>query len=144
MPTFSLQDQNKNVVSSEELKDQAVVIYFYPSDDTPGCTKQACSFRDNFTSFEDMGARVVGVSADSPTSHKKFAEKHRLPFTLLSDKDNKLRKQFGVPRSLFGTLPGRVTYVFDKNSKLVHTFNSQLNNKKHIDEALAHLKVLQA
>lgn len=143
LPEFSLLDQDGNTVTNKDLEGKPLVIYFYPKDDTPGCTAQACSFRDNFADFEDIGAKVVGLSADSPDSHKKFAEKHRLPFTLLSDKKNQLRKKFGVPGSLFGILPGRVTYVFNKDAKLVYTFNSQLKAKQHMQEALDQLKKME-
>jgi peroxiredoxin Q/BCP len=140
LPEFDLLDQNGERFSSEQLKGNAFVLYFYPKDDTPGCTAEACSFRDSYEEFEEMGAKVVGVSADSPEKHKQFAEKHRLPFTLLSDKGNQLRKAFGVPKSFFGLLPGRVTYIFDENAKLLHSFNSQLKVNQHIKEALTYLK----
>ncbi|MEL7021187.1 MAG: peroxiredoxin, partial [Bacteroidota bacterium] len=107
---------------------------------TPGCTAEACSFRDSYEDFTDAGAEVVGISADSPASHAAFAKKHRLPFTLLSDVGNKVRKQFGVPGSLFGLLPGRVTYIFDRNGICQHVFDSQLNATKHVSEAMNALR----
>lgn len=143
LPEFELLDQNSATFKSESLKGQPFVLYFYPKDDTPGCTAEACSFRDSYEEFEDIGAKVVGVSADSPEKHLKFAEKYRLPYTLLSDKGNQLRKLFGVPKSFFGLLPGRVTYIFDENAKLIHTFNSQLKVNQHITEALEYLKNLK-
>ena len=91
-----------------------VVIYFYPKDNTPGCTMQACGFRDSYEDFIDLGAEVIGVSSDTVNSHKKFTSQYKLPFTLLSDSDKKLRKLFGVPDKLFGLLPGRVTYIINK------------------------------
>jgi thioredoxin-dependent peroxiredoxin len=118
-----------------------VVVYFYPKDDTPGCTRESCAFRDQFSDFSDAGAEVIGISSDSVASHKKFAEKHRLPFTLLSDPGGSVRKAFGVPSSL-GVLPGRVTYVIDKKGVVRHAFNSQLNPAKHVEEALAVLASL--
>ena len=126
-------------ISASEL-DGPKVIYFYPKDDTPGCTKEACSFRDHFEDFTDLGVEVIGISADSVESHKNFKAKHRLPFTLLSDENNAVRKQFGVKTNLFGLIPGRVTYVIDKNGVIINLFSSQLNIDKHIDEALASLK----
>lgn len=143
LPHFALKDQNNQLFDSDSVVGKKnLIIYFYPKDDSPGCTKQACSFRDQFSVFEDEDAMVIGISAQSVDSHKKFAEKHRLTFTLLSDEDNKIRKQFGVPTNLFGLLPGRVTYIFDKTGKLIYTFNSQLQAEKHVDEALKILKTL--
>ena len=135
-PEFSLEDQNGKRVALADFRDlKNVVVYFYPKDDTPGCTKESCAFRDQFSDFADAGAEVIGISSDSVESHRKFADKHRLPFTLLSDAGGKVRKAFGVPSSL-GVLPGRVTYVIDKKGVIRHTFNSQLNPTKHVDEAL--------
>ena len=139
LPAFKLKDQNDAWFSSEQLNGKAAVIYFYPKDDTPGCTKEACSFRDQFEAFSDLGAAVIGISSDSPASHKKFATKYRLPFTLLSDSNKELRKAFGVPTNLLGLIPGRVTYIFSKEGKLIHIFNSQTNAEKHVDEALKFL-----
>ena len=140
LPDFKLLNQDNKMVSSADLIGKsALVIYFYPKDDTPGCTAEACAFRDQFEAFTDAGALVFGISADSVESHKLFAEKYRLSFDLLSDPSNKIRQQFGVPRSMFGLLPGRVTYIFNKQGELIHQFNSQLNAKKHIIEALAAL-----
>lgn len=143
LPEFELLDQDGQAFSSSRLKGEAFVLYFYPKDDTPGCTAEACSFRDSYEEFEDIGAKVVGVSSDSPEKHKEFAAKYRLPFTLLSDKGNQLRKLFGVPKSFFGLIPGRVTYIFNEESQLIHMFNSQLKVNKHITEALEYLKSLK-
>jgi peroxiredoxin Q/BCP len=135
-PEFSLEDQNGKRVALSDFRDRKnVVVYFYPKDDTPGCTKESCAFRDQWNDFADAGAEVIGISSDSVESHRKFAEKHRLPFTLLSDVGGEVRKAFGVPSSL-GVLPGRVTYVIDKQGVIRHTFNSQLNPAKHVEEAL--------
>ena len=117
-----------------------MVIYFYPKDDSQGCTKEACSFRDQFEVFTEADAVIIGISGQSVKSHKKFAEKNRLNFTLLSDEGNKVRKLFGVPANLFGFIPGRVTYVTDKSGKVVYIFNSQVEAEKHVDEALRILK----
>src|SRR5262249_55223603 len=118
-----------------------VVVYFYPKDDTPGCTKESCTFRDQYTAFTDVGAEVLGISSDSEASHRAFAEKYRLPFPLLADSGAVVRRQFRVPKSL-GLLPGRVTFVIDKQGIIRHVFNSQLNPTKHVDEAITVLKSL--
>ena len=141
-PDFTLSDQDYKPVRLADFAGQKnVVVYFYPKDDTPGCTKESCAFRDHFTAFSDVGAEVLGISSDSEASHKAFAEKHRLPFRLLADKDGQVRKAYGVP-STFGLLPGRVTFVIDKQGIVRHVFNSQMNPTKHVDEALDVLKSL--
>lgn len=143
LPHFALKDQNNHIFDSDSVVGKKnLVIYFYPKDDSPGCTKQACSFRDQFSVFEDEDAMVIGISAQSVESHKKFAEKHRLSYILLSDEGNKVRKLFGVPTNLLGILPGRVTYIIDKSGKVIYIFNSQLQAEKHVDEALRILKTL--
>ncbi|ESU22209.1 peroxiredoxin [Flavobacterium enshiense DK69] len=120
---------------------KVLVIYFYPKDDTPGCTKQACFFRDQFEEFKDMGAEVIGISGDSVQSHKQFAKKYNLPFTLLSDDDKSLRKLFGVPTNLLGLLPGRVTYVVDKKGIVRLVFDS-MNAENHFPKVLEMVKSL--
>jgi peroxiredoxin Q/BCP len=117
----------------------AIVLYFYPKDDTPGCTAEACSFRDSYEVFKEAGAEVVGVSSDSEASHQQFANKYKLPFILLSDRGGVVRKCYGVPSTL-GLLPGRVTYVIDKQGIIRHIFSSQFAPQKHIVDAL---RVLQ-
>jgi thioredoxin-dependent peroxiredoxin len=142
-PDFTLPSQSGEPISLKDfIGKKSVVLYFYPKDDTPGCTAEACAFRDSYEVFKDAGAEVIGVSDDSPTSHEKFATKYRLPFTLLSDTGKQLRKLYGVPSTL-GLLPGRVTYVIDKNGIVRHIFNSQFNFKGHIEEALKTLRELQ-
>lgn len=141
VPDVSLQNQAGETVSLKSLLgDKIVVLYFYPKDDTPGCTKEACSFRDSYTVFQEAGAEVIGVSNDTPSSHQQFANKYQLPFLLLSDAANQARKAFGVPSTL-GLLPGRVTYVIDTDGVVRHIFNSQLNFQGHIDESL---KIVQS
>ena len=143
-PDFTLPSQSGESVSLKDfIGKKSVVLYFYPKDDTPGCTAEACAFRDSYEVFKDAGAEVIGVSDDSPNSHQKFAAKHRLPFILLSDSGKQLRKLYGVPSTL-GLLPGRVTYVIDKTGVVRHIFNSQLNFKGHIEESLKTLQELQA
>lgn len=144
IPDITLNDQNAEPVSLYEFTGKmAVVIYFYPKDDTPGCTAEACGFRDQYEDFEQAGARVIGISSDSVKSHKKFAEKHNLNFTLLSDPKKEAQRAFGVKRNLFGLLPGRVTFVFNKEGRLVKEFNSSLYATKHIEEALEALKPVE-
>jgi thioredoxin-dependent peroxiredoxin len=138
-PEFTLPDQNGGSVSLSSLKGGWVVVYFYPKDDTPGCTAESCSFRDSFEEFTDAGAKVVGISSDSVESHKAFATKHNLPFTLLADTDGSVRKAFGVGKTL-GLIPGRVTYVIDPEGVVRHKFSSQFKPKSHIDEALDVIK----
>ncbi|RZC89958.1 hypothetical protein C5167_029025 [Papaver somniferum] len=140
-PAFTLKDQDNKPVSLSKFKGKPVVVYFYPADETPGCTKQACAFRDSYEKFKKAGAQVVGISGDGPDSHKAFAKKFRLPYTLLSDEGNKIRKEWGVPSDLFGTLPGRQTYVLDKNGVVQYIYNNQFQPEKHIDETL---KILQS
>lgn len=136
-PKFSLNNQfGQSINIADLLGKKNLVIYFYPKDDTPGCTKEACSFRDRFEEFKDLGCEVIGISSDSEEKHKTFAEKHHLPFILLADTKQVVRQAFGVPGSLFGLIPGRVTYIIGKDSKVKGIFNSQLNPLGHIEHAL--------
>ncbi|HQF48003.1 peroxiredoxin [Flavobacterium alvei] len=140
IPHFSVKDNVGNDFNSESIiGKKAVVIYFYPKDNTPGCTAQACSFRDQYQDFKDLGAEVIGISSDSVTSHEKFIQKYKLPFILLSDSDKKIRNLFGVKTNLFGLLPGRVTYVADQNGIIQMVFDS-LSATKHIPKALEMIK----
>lgn len=139
-PDFERNDQNGEPVRLADYRgERAVVLYFYPKDETPGCTRQACAFRDSYRDFTDAGAEVIGVSGDSDDSHQSFAEHHKLPFRLIADGDGRLRKAFGVPKTL-GLMPGRVTYVIDRDGIVRHVFNAQLAPQRHIDEALATLR----
>lgn len=143
IPSFSLKDQNGNIFDiNSVIGKKKLVIYFYPKDDTPGCTKQACTFRDQFEAFKKENALVIGISGQSVESHKAFAEKHHLSFTLLSDEDNTVRKLFGVPTTM-GMIPGRVTYVVDLSGKVVYIFNSQSEVEKHVSEAIRVLKEMK-
>jgi peroxiredoxin Q/BCP len=141
VPEFKLLDQTgkefdiKNVLGKQKL-----VIYFYPKDETPGCTKEACYFRDKYQVFEKADAMIIGISGQSVDSHKEFAENHKLPFTLLSDKDNKVRKLFGVKTS---PVPGRVTFVVDKTGTVVYVFDSLMQPTRHVDEAMRILKEMK-
>jgi len=144
IPEFALPDQNGNLFDIKSvIGKKNLVIYFYPKDDSPGCTREACYFRDQFEVFNEVNAMIIGISGQSVQSHRIFAEKYRLSYTLLSDEGNKIRKLFGVPTNFFGLLPGRVTYVTDKTGKVVYIFNSQTDPTKHVDEALRILKGLK-
>jgi peroxiredoxin Q/BCP len=141
VPLFSLPDQTGQPFDiSKVLGKKKLVIYFYPKDDSPGCTKEACYFRDQFEVFTEANALIIGISAQSVESHKKFAEKYKLPFTLLADTLNTVRKQFGVPANMLKLVPGRVTYVVDKSGTVVYVFNSQTEATRHVDEAMRILK----
>lgn len=138
-PAFTLKDAAGEKVSLGDFAGKNLVLYFYPKDDTPGCTKEACSFRDHYQDFVDAGAEVVGVSSDDGASHERFSKKYDLPFTLLSDEAGAVRKLYGVPATL-GLLPGRVTFVIDREGVVRHVFNSQLAATRHVEEALRTLR----
>lgn len=142
IPNFIAKDTNGNDFDSATVVGhKPLVIYFYPKDNTPGCTAQACSFRDQYEDFKDLGAEVIGISSDNVASHQQFAKRYQLPFILLTDPVKKIRKLFGVPSGMFGLLPGRVTYVTDRNGVIQMIFDSMLATK-HISKALAALKKL--
>ena len=133
---FTAKDNDGNVFDSASIVGKKpVVFYFYPKDNTPGCTAQACSFRDQYEDFKDLGAEVIGISSDSIASHEKFIQRYKLPFILISDSDKKIRNLFGVKANLFGLLPGRVTYVADKNGIIQLVFDSMMASN-HIPKAL--------
>jgi peroxiredoxin Q/BCP len=143
-PDFTLPSSGgKKVTLSEINAGKTVVVFFYPKDDTPGCTVEACSFRDSYDAFAEAGAEVVGISSDSVDSHERFASKHKLPMTLLSDADGKARSAFGVKATL-GLFPGRATFVIDKEGIVRHIFVSQLRAGAHVGEALTVVKELTA
>ena len=144
VPIFELKDQNGELFKlARVLGKKNLVIFFYPKDDSPGCTREACSFRDQFEVFADADAVIIGINAQSVESHLAFAKKHRLNYTLLSDTGNKVRKLFGVPSSFFGLIPGRVTYVVNKEGKIAYLFNSQIQAEKHVDDALRILQEMK-
>src|SRR5579859_3756801 len=129
-PDFTLSNQaGAEVRLNTLLGKSSIVLFFYPKDDTPGCTAEACSFRDSYEVFKEAGAEVIGISSDSVSSHGQFASKHRLPYMLLSDAKGVVRKQYGVPTT-FGLLPGRVSYVIDKEGVVRHIFSSQFTDRK--------------
>lgn len=146
-PSITLKSQDDKIVSLNDFKGQNIVLYFYPEDDTPGCTKEACSFRDNFPKFGKLNAVVLGVSPDSVKSHKKFIEKYKLPFTLLSDESKEVIYKYDLwhEKSMFGrTYMGviRTTFIIDKNGRITHIFPKVKveGHEKEVFEALESLK----
>ena len=141
-PGFTLSNQSGAEVSLEEYLGQAdIVLYFYPKDNTGICTEEACAFRDSYEVFKHAGAEIIGISSDSVESHQQFAKDNRLPFSLLSDVDDVIRKRYGVPTA-FG-LPGRVTYVIDRQGIVRRTFFSQYTSNKHVEVALETLQSMR-
>ncbi len=141
-PQIALTDQNGVERRSDNLAGKALVLFFYPKDDTPGCTMEACAFRDSYADLQALGAEVWGVSGDDAGSHQRFASRHNLPYPLLVDRGNQLRRAFGVP-AVLGLLPGRVTYVIDADGVIRHVFNNLLDGPAHRREALEALRRLQ-
>ena len=141
-PLIALRDAEGSERRSDQLGGKALVLFFYPKDDTPGCTAEACAFRDSYSDLQALGAEVWGVSGDDAASHRRFAGRHRLPFPLLVDSGNSLRRAFGVP-AVLGLLPGRVTYVIDGDGVIRHVFNNLLDGAAHRREALEVLRQLQ-
>jgi thioredoxin-dependent peroxiredoxin len=143
-PDFELLSESGQKIRLSEFRGKkTVVVYFYPKDDTPGCTIESCAFRDVYEDLKEQGAEVIGISSDSIDSHKQFAQKHNLPFILLSDAGGKVRSAWGVPSTL-GLLPGRVTYIIDKKGVVRSIFNSQLDVQKHVTEAKKMITQLKA
>ena len=141
-PEIVLRDQQGKLCNSKNLRGKNLVLFFYPKDDTPGCTAEATSFRDNFDSFTRLNSVIWGVSADDEQSHQKFAQRNNLPFPLLSDRGNDLRKAFGVSKTL-GIIPGRVTFIIDANGTIRHVFNNLLNGPAHVSQALRVLEEIK-
>lgn len=142
-PDFELPSQAGEPVRLSDFRgERVVVLYFYPRDNTPGCTAEACSFRDYYEAFTDAGAEVIGISSDSVGSHEAFSSRHRLPFLLVTDADGELRRNYGV-KSHMGVLPGRVTFVIDRDGIVRHVFSSMANIDGHVSEALRVVKELQ-
>ncbi len=140
IPSVKLKDQDDNDFAIDKYKgSNPVVIYFYPRNFTPGCTTEACDFRDQYQDFRDLGAEVIAISADSAESHRKFSSQYNLPFIFLSDENKVARKAFGVKSSLFGLIPGRETFIFDKSGALRMRYNN-LSASNHTSIALEKLK----
>ncbi len=143
-PDFRLPAIGGGTLSLGDFRDRSeVVLFFYPKDNTPACTLEACGFRDSYEVFREAGAEVIGISGDSPESHERFASRFRLPFPLLSDPDGRVAASYGVNRT-FGIFPGRVTYLIDRAGIIRHIFSSQLLPTKHVSETLAMLRKLSA
>lgn len=143
-PSFSLPDQRGTIISIDALiGKKLLVIYFYPKDETSGCTREACTFRDNYAIFEELGCEVIGISSDSIEAHERFAANHRLNFTLLADTEKKVRKLFGVPNNLFGLISGRVTYIIDKSGIIRSVHNSLTDPESHIRKSLEIIQQLK-
>ena len=139
LPDFKLKNQHGKIFNSTDIKGkQAAVIYFYPKNFTPQCTKEACSFRDSFEDFTTAGIQVIGISADNEKSHNKFASRFNLPFTLLADTNKEVRALFKVENAMLGLLPGRETFVFNSDGILIAKFKA-MNAQPHIDGALKQL-----
>lgn len=142
-PDFTLSSNTGETVSlSQFFGKKNVVLFFYPKDESRGCTKEACAFRDSYEVFKDLGAEVLGINAGDLESHQKFVNKYMLPFKLLVDKDNGVRELYGVASTL-GIVSGRVTYVIDKKGIVRHIFSSQFQPEKHIEEAINVLRTLE-
>jgi peroxiredoxin Q/BCP len=139
-PDFTLTSQSGDSVRLSNFKgNQEVVLFFYPRDFSPGCTKEVCHFRDSYEVFAKMGVQVIGISTDDQASHEKFVSQYKLPYLLLSDPNGSVRKAYRVKKTL-GLLPGRATFVIDKEGAIRHTFSSQMNAEQHVYEALAALR----
>ena len=141
-PDFSTRDTNGKPVRLGDFRGQKVVLYFYPKDDTPGCTKEACSFRDSYSEFEGRGIKVLGVSLDDEASHQAFTSKYRLPFTLLSDTDHSVSEAYGVYGEQTSSSTGkkymglaRKTFLIDEQGKVRKVFD-KVNVEEHADEVL--------
>jgi thioredoxin-dependent peroxiredoxin len=142
-PIFSLPNQRGEIFKiSEFIGKKLLVIYFYPKDETTGCTAEACSFRDSYEEFESMGCEIIGISSDSISSHEKFASKYRLNFTLLADTEQTVRRKFGVPTNFFGLVAGRVTYIVDISGIVRSVHNAQVDATSHIKESIKMIKKL--
>ncbi len=138
-PDFTLPNQaGAPVRLGDFLGKQHIVLFFYPRDNTAICTEEVCAFRDSYEVFKDIGAEVIGISSDSVESHQHFAKEHQLPFVLLSDVGEVIRKRYGVPTAL--GLPGRATYIIDRQGIVRRIFFSQFTSKRHVDEALKTLQ----
>jgi peroxiredoxin Q/BCP len=142
-PTFKLQDQNGEWHALEDYSGQWLAVYFYPRDDTPGCTKEACNFRDNIYAFKAIGAAVVGISVDDVESHKEFSDKYKLPFTILADEDSTTAKDYGVLRDYkLIKLASRQSFLIDPEGKIAKHYDV-VDPDKHTDEVLADIKAFQ-
>ncbi|MDQ3034382.1 MAG: peroxiredoxin [Myxococcota bacterium] len=140
-PDFMLADQTGRVRQLSEYRGQPLVLYFYPRDATPGCTREACAFRDAWTQLQETGARVVGVSTDDVESHRRFAEEHQLPFELLADLEGEVAQRYGVPMRL--GMSSRVTFLIDADGVVRRVFE-EVDPAIHVDEVIAAIQALPA
>jgi peroxiredoxin Q/BCP len=135
-PDFELPSSTGETVRLTDFRGKSeVVLFFYPKANSPACTMEACAFRDSYETFREAGAEVIGISSDAVDSHRRFADRFRLPFVLLSDADGAVRARYGVPRTL-GVFPGRVSYLIDRDGIVRHIFSSQFRPMRHVAEAL--------
>ena len=142
IPSFELTDQNGQIWRSEEHLGKPLVIFFYPKDHSPGCTAEACRFRDFESEFTEVGALVVGINSGSVETHKSFTEDYKLNFPVLSDPGHQVRNEFGAPGMLFNSVADRITYVTDENHQVVYIFKSLMRATDHVDESLTYLRKL--
>lgn len=139
-PEFNLYDEKRKFITEEDINGKWSVIFFYPKDESPGCTLQSCSFRDKYEEFNTLGVQIFGVSSDSVSSHKKFKEKHNLQYSLLSDKGGILAERLKLKKNL-GFLPARVTLIVDPKGIIIYVHTSQLGVTGHVRKALKEIKV---
>jgi len=137
---FKLKDQNGIERTNTEFLGKKIVLFFYPKDESYGCTKEACAFRDAYADFKDYDCEVIGISQGDVDSKSSFVQRNKLNFILLADEGNNLRTEFGIKPDLFGLVPGRVTYIIDREGVVQDVFNSQLNFAKHVQNALEVIK----
>ena len=138
-PNFDLETNMGENLTQEDLLGSWSVLFFYPKNDSFGCTIQSCKFRDDYSQFLEMGVQVIGISMGSTNSHKRFSEKYELPFPLMSDRFGELRKKLNIPKTL-GVLPGRTTFIVDSDGMVKKIYNSQIMFKRHSKNALAYLR----
>lgn len=143
IPAFTLRDQEGNLFDSRAReRKRPLVVFFYPKDETPGCTREVCAFRDEFEAFENLDADVVGISSDTQSRHLGFSRKNKLPYKLLADKDHRVRRLFEVKGNFFNLLQGRETFVIDGEGIIRMSYNSP-NPSRHVEMALQALKEIK-
>lgn len=141
IPDFTLIDgQGKEFTSSDYFGKQPLVIFFYPKDNAPVCTDEVCAFRDSFEAFKTLNAKIVGISTDNTISHRKFSKKHKLPYVLLSDHSKRVQNLFGIKKRFLGMMPERITFITNKQGKIIYIFSNRKETQLHTTEALKALK----
>lgn len=141
LPDITLADQDGAWTSLRDYIGQPVVVFFYPKDDTPVCNIEVCHFEAHYHDLKNAGVKIFGISKDSVSTHKKYSTRFHLEYRLLSDAKGEAEKEFGIGRKLFGLLQDRVTFIFDKEGKLIHKINSQFDGRRHADEAMFVLNI---